>query len=71
MDYIPNLTMTQEGYKHILIAVDVFSKWVELYPMSSKRSSEVWKTLYEQLFTRFGLPIEIRCDRGREFGGML
>ena len=63
--------MTGEGFKHIMIAVDVFSKWVELYPMRSKSSEEVWDVLYSQMFTRFGLPLELRFDRGREFAGLV
>ena len=39
--------------------------------MFSKSSTEVWNTLFSQLFTRFGLPLELRSDRGTEFGGML
>jgi len=36
VDYLPGLPKSEEGYKHILIMVDVFSKWVELFPMFSK-----------------------------------
>ena len=54
----------------MLIAVDPFSKWVELWPMKSKHSGKVWGVLFNQLICRFGLPVEFRCDRGREFFGM-
>jgi len=53
----------------VLVCVDVFSKWVELFPMRTKESREVWDVLYSQVFTRFGLPLELRCDRGRESMG--
>lgn len=46
IDFLPRLPTTVEGYKHIMIAVDVFSKWVELFPMRSKSSEEVWEVLY-------------------------
>ena len=55
----------------MLICVDPFSKWCELLPLRSKSSEEVWSVLYGQLFTRFGLPLEIRSDRGREFAGVV
>ena len=55
----------------MLIAVDVFSKWVELFPMRTKNSSEVWQVLYDGIFCRFRLPRELRCDRGREFLGQV
>lgn len=71
VDYIPNLPKNAEGFKHCLVVVDVFSKWVELIPMRSKFSQEVWSALFDQIFSRFGLPKELRCDRGREFAGVV
>ncbi len=46
IDYLPNLAETSEGYKHVLICVDPFSKWVELFPMKTKTSEEVWNVLF-------------------------
>lgn len=68
---MPKLPESSEGYQHALLCVDPFSKWVEVFPMYTKSSEEVWKVLYTQLFCRFGLPLEIRSDRGREFAGMV
>ena len=69
MDYLPRLSESAEGYKHLLVVVDTFSKWIELVPMRSKSSTEVAEVMKDQIFTRYGLPREIRCDRGREFAG--
>lgn len=71
IDYMPQLPLTDSGYSHLLVCVCSFSKWVELFPMVSKSSTEVWNTLYDHLFSRFGQPLELRCDRGTEFGGTL
>ena len=71
LDYLPKLPTTEDGYNHLLICVDVFSKWVELIPMKTKNTTEVWQALYENVFSRFGLPFELRTDRGREFYGIL
>lgn len=49
--------------------VDVFSKWVEVFPMYSKTSKEVWDVMFAEVFCRFGLPVELRFDRGLEFAG--
>ncbi len=67
---MPKLPTTEDGYNHILVCVCSFSKWVELYPMKSKSSSEVWNVIYSKLFSRFGVPVEFRCDRGTEFKGV-
>ncbi len=66
---MPLLPETAHGYKHLLICVDVFSKWVELIPMRSKSSAEVAQALEMNIIARFGVPDELRVDRGLEFAG--
>ena len=39
--------------------------------MKTKSSVEVWNVLYGKIFARFGVPVELRCDRGNEFRGVL
>jgi hypothetical protein len=56
IDYLPLLPTTNEGYRHCLIMVDVFSKWIELVPMRTKSSAEVAQAVRQHLFARFGLP---------------
>ena len=51
------------------MAVDCFSKWVEVVPLRDKRAETVAQWLYRELVPRFGKPRWIRCDRGREFMG--
>lgn len=38
VDYLATLPTTNEGYKHCLVMVDTFSKWVEIIPMRTKTS---------------------------------
>ncbi len=39
IDLITNLDPpNEEGYKHCIVAVDCFSKWVEIYPIKNKLS---------------------------------
>ena len=42
IDYLPKLPTTSDGYSHILVCVDPFSKWTELFAMKTKSSEEVW-----------------------------
>ena len=56
LDYITNLLVTVEGYRYLLIMVDVFSKWVELIPMRSKESSEVAEAVWTHVIALFGCP---------------
>jgi hypothetical protein len=52
-----------------MICIDPFSKWVELIPMRTKASTEVAQALRFNIFARFGIPDELRMDRGLEFAG--
>ena len=52
-----------------MICVDVFSKWVELIPMYTKSSKEVAAAIELNIVARFGVPSELRMDRGLEFAG--
>ena len=38
MDLITNLDPPVEGYYHCLVAVDCFSKWVEIVPIKDRTS---------------------------------
>jgi hypothetical protein len=43
------------GYKHILVVVDKFTKWIKVQPIASVMSKEVAK-LIEEITHRFGVP---------------
>lgn len=55
----------------MLVCIDAFGKWVKLFRIGKKESGKVWDVLYSHMFTRFGLPLELKYDRGLEFIGML
>ena len=69
IDLITNLEPECDGYHHCVIAVDCFSKWVEIMPLRDKRSSTLEDWLYREIIPRFGKPRWLRCDSGREFMG--
>lgn len=58
-----------EGYVHCVVAIDCFSKWVEITPLRDKSSRTMAHWLETHLLPRFGKPRWIRADRGREFMG--
>ena len=67
MDLMGPLPKTEEGYRHILMIVDYFSKWVEAFALKTKSPREIMKNLVEKVITRFGIPEEILTDRALEF----
>jgi transposase InsO family protein len=67
LDHITGLPLSEEtGYEAILVLIDNFSRFVEMYPVQSSNSEETARILLQH-FGRYGLSIKIRSDRGTEF----
>lgn len=66
MDHVGPLESTHKGYRHILVVVGSFTKFVWLYPVKSTTSIEVISKLETQKKT-FGNPFQIISDRGTAF----
>jgi transposase InsO family protein len=52
--------------RYILVIIDAFSRWVELYLCTAATASESARCLFEH-FGRYGAPRQIRSDRGSHF----
>jgi predicted aspartyl protease len=55
------------GHVFILTVVDAFTKWAEGFPIRNHEAHTVAQILVDQVFSRFGIPIQILSDRGTEF----
>lgn len=66
IDHVGPMTNTQKSYKHILVVVDAFTKFVWLYPTKSTDTADVLNRLRSQS-TIFGNPRRIISDRGTAF----
>jgi len=51
--------------------MDSFTKWVEAFALRNKEAVTVVKVLVEQVFTRFGTPLSILSDQGKEVDGRI
>jgi len=49
--------------------VDAFTKWAEAFPLRSKEAEPIAKVLVEQVFCRFGTPVSLLSDQGKEVDG--
>ncbi|XP_045482836.1 uncharacterized protein LOC123686668 [Harmonia axyridis] len=58
---------TDEGNKYILVAMDYFTKWVEAYAIRNQEAATVAEVLIKEMFSRFGVPLELHSDQGRNF----
>jgi transposase InsO family protein len=56
------------GYKHILVAVDKFTKWIEVRSIAKVTSKEAVKFIGDIKY-RFGVPNRIITDLGKAFTG--
>jgi hypothetical protein len=57
---------TPGSYKHILVAVDKFTKWIEVRPVAKVTSEEAAKFIGD-ITHRFGVPNRIITDLGKAF----
>jgi hypothetical protein len=60
--------MAPGGYKHILVAVDKFTKWIEVRDVATIKSKEAAKFI-EDITHRFRLPNRIVTGLGKAFTG--
>jgi hypothetical protein len=66
LDHIGPLPEDAYGNKHILVLVDTFTRWVELYPVKDVTSLTTAHHLCDYIF-RYGPPKELYSDNGAAF----
>ena len=67
MDYMGALPETSRGNRHILVAMDHFSKWCEAFPTKDQKATTVSNILINKVFSRFGPPVVLHSDQGANF----
>ena len=55
---------SSKGRRFILVATDMFSRWVEAFPIGSTESSRIIRLMEEEVFARWGYPRAIHSDNG-------
>ena len=67
LDIVGLLHKTTDGFEYILVCVDSFSRWVEVFPLRTQSASEIARVLHDEIFCRYGAPLAIVTDRGQNF----
>ena len=71
MDILGPLPVSKLGNKYILVIIDQFTKWIECYPLSNQYAETIAKALMDSTISRFGCPLEIHTDQGKNVDGNL
>ncbi len=63
IDFVGPLTESN-GYKHVLVLVESFSRVVEAFPTKDQKGETVARILYDQIITRYGTMRTLVSDNG-------
>jgi transposase InsO family protein len=66
LDIVGLLRKALGGYTHLLVAIDKFSKWVEVRPITNLRAEQA-VTFFTDIVYHFGVPNSIITDNGFQF----
>jgi hypothetical protein len=70
-DLVGPLVSSRRGNTQLLVVVDHFSKWVELFPLRKATAHAVANILEKQIFCRWGAPACLLSDNGTQFTSKL
>ena len=71
IDILGPFTPSSKGNQYVLMIVDQFTKWLECFPLPHQTAEEVAKCVADGFISRFGCPLEIHTDQGKNFDGNL
>lgn len=58
---------SDSGNKYILVVMDYFTKWPEAFAIPNQEAVTIAEKLVNEVCCRFGVPLEIHSDQGRNF----
>jgi transposase InsO family protein len=61
------LEVASDGREDVLVITDVFTKFTQAIPTRNQEAVTVAKVLVSQWFQRYGVPLKIHSDQGRNF----
>ena len=67
IDVLGPLPKTDDGNKYLLMCMDYFTKWPEVYPIANQEAETIAKLLVEQFVCRFGVPLQTTLIRDETF----
>lgn len=71
IDILGPLPKTINGNRFVLVITDYFSRWPEAIPLPNHQAATVAEALVVHVVSRFGIPLEIHSDQGRDFEALI
>ncbi|GFU92310.1 retrovirus-related Pol polyprotein from transposon 412 [Trichonephila clavipes] len=66
-DILGPLPRTASGNKYLLVVMDYFTKWPEVYPIPDQEVPTVAEAVVQHWISRYGVPLQLHSDQGRNF----
>jgi hypothetical protein len=67
IDCMGPLPATEDGSRYIIVAIDYFTKMVEARALDNIRAPAVAKFIFEEILSRYLIPMTIQTDNGKSF----
>ena len=67
VDILGPIARTERDNLYVVVLVDYFTKWVEIFPLPNHKAVTVAKCLVEKVFSRMGIPKQLHSDQGTDF----
>jgi transposase InsO family protein len=71
MDFAGPYHESRDGFKYVLVIIDLFTKYVEVVPCISANAHTVMDVLFKNIFMRYGHPKRLLSDNGSHFRNTL
>ncbi|GFU17506.1 retrovirus-related Pol polyprotein from transposon 412 [Trichonephila clavipes] len=70
-DILGPLPRSSDGNNNILVVMDYFTMWPEACPIPDQEASTVAEVLVQHWISRFGVPLQLHSDQGRNFDSVV
>ena len=67
VDLMGPFPRSSSGNLYLLVFVDYYSRWVELFPLRRATAETVSQVLHKEILTRWGVPDYVLSDQGSQF----